>query len=250
MSDNSEKTVLTETPKIFGDAQPAPEVKNSLKIPEELTSLIGEGKKYKDVETALLSIPHAQEHIENLVRTQAELREDLAKRTAAEEILQRIEDRTNSTLPQGEGGEKVQPADVEKMLDSLLSKRKEKETYANNVSKVEKEMIAKYGEKAHEVTKAKALELGLSLEELQNLAGRSPQAFMSNFSTLPSQEVNQDKSSTKQADLSGGNNKEKNFSYYQELKKADINRYYSPAVQREMFEAAKKAKSEGRNFYS
>ena len=77
---------MSET--IFDQATPDVVETQQNAIPTELAEFVGEGKKYQTVEDALKSIPHAQSHIQKLEEEMKQAREELAKRKAAEELLE------------------------------------------------------------------------------------------------------------------------------------------------------------------
>src|SRR5512139_770657 len=59
----------------------------SSQLPQELAELVGDGKKYKSVDDALKSVPHAQKHIQTLEEENARIKAELDKRRTAEELL-------------------------------------------------------------------------------------------------------------------------------------------------------------------
>lgn len=240
---------MTE-PKIFGETPPI-EVPNeasdkgSLGIPAELQALIGEGKKYRDAETALKSIPHAQEHISSLEKTLEELRSDLAKREATETLLKRLEEKGEALGSLNEESSTLSQDSVEKIVESVVSKRENRGKFLGNIDRVQTAMIAKYGEKAPEKVLEIAKTVGLSVKELEELAGRAPEAFMKFFEGSSAIETVTDKSTLKETSSQDTSGK-KNFEYYQKIRRENPTAYYSAAMQREVHETAKKM---GQDFY-
>lgn len=212
-------------------------------IPAELASLVGEGKKYKDIPAALSSISPAQEHIKNLESSLKELREDLAKRETTEELLTRLEKKASENASQETPALSTQDLEglVTKVLDSKVSaKRRE-----DNISLVDTEMKKVYGEKATETLVAKARELSLSVKEMEALAAKSPQAFLAMFRTA-STTTSTDRTSSLNTEGVAPVSGEKNFAHFQKLRKENPTLYYSPATQQEMH---RKAKEQGSRFY-
>lgn len=157
-------------------------------VPEELKELIGEGKKYKTVDDALRSVPHAQQHISTLEQQMEDLNKEVARRRAAEEILeevrnQRGQEQPAATTPDASpASEKDVEQLVESMLDRRLTAREQEASVKQNQQSVVSGLTEKYGEKAEEVYTQKAEELGVPVSFLDDIAAKSPQAVLAYFS--------------------------------------------------------------------
>lgn len=151
------------------------EPSNTITIPTELDEMVGEGKKYASVEEALKSVPHAQSHIQKLEEEAKQLREELAKRKAAEELLDEFKSQAN----RGETkSTTLDPNELAKIVENALSSREVQKVEQNNISKVVAAFNEKFGEKGPEQYKKIAEESGLPLEYLNKLAATSPQAVL------------------------------------------------------------------------
>lgn len=153
--------------------QVTPEIEEQ--VPEVVTELVGSDKKYKSVEDALKSIPHAQSHIQKLEEEAAQLREELAKRKSTEELLDELK---TTGLP-----EKTPPATFDseslvKAVEGVLSQREIQAKAKQNVESVIAAFNTQYGEKGPEMYKKVAEESGLHLASLNNLAANSPAAVL------------------------------------------------------------------------
>lgn len=148
-------------------------------VPQELVELVGEGKKYKSVEDALKSVPHAQSHIQKLEEEAKMLKEELAKRKAAEELL---EDMRNGFVQDNGQQAKVElnPEIVEQTVASILAKKEAQSKAQTNVAKVVSSFEQEFGdkEKAQEMYLKVAEESGLSIQDLNRLAATSPEAVL------------------------------------------------------------------------
>jgi len=234
----------TETPTVFGKSAPeTPEVTPALSIPTELSDLIGEGKKYKDLNAALASIPHAQEHIKSVETSLKELREDLAKRATAEELLDQLEKKSKEKSPDAPP---ISIQDLEGLVSKTLASTVAKQQQEKNILSVDAEIRKVYGEKSEEAVANKAKELGLSIKEMEGLAAKSPQAFLAFFKT-PDMQPSADKTSTLNTEGLVPKSDEKNFAYYQKVRKENPTAYYSPSFQQEMH---RRAKELGSKFYT
>lgn len=144
-------------------------------LPDPLKELIGEGKKYASVDKALESIPHAQTHIQRLEQELREVREKLAGAKAQDEVLETVEALLRA--------EKATPAPltldenaIDSVLDRKLAEREQRAAEQRNVNSVKNALKEKYGEKAKEVYEARAKELGVNVEFLNDVVRRSPRA--------------------------------------------------------------------------
>lgn len=220
----------------------------SLTLPDGVEELIGEGKKYKSLEDALKSIPHAQTHISSLEREMAELREDLAKRLSAEEVLKKIQERDKA--PEKENTTPTLDTDTLKNLVKDTYKEMTAEEKARaNVLKVDGKMKEVYGDKAREIIATKAEELGVTVDFLASTAATSPQGFfklvgLEDKKAAPTNterhgSVNTETLNTETAE-------QYTYKWFQKLRKENPREYYKPDVQRLLH---KKAAEMGDAFY-
>lgn len=146
-------------------------------IPQALMDLVGEGKKYKTVEEAINSIPHAQNHIATLTNDIATIKSELEKRKTAEELLEDIRkttQQTQNTTAAVEVNHDVVSEIVRKQLaDSAIATQQ-----ANNTALVVNTFKETYGDKAKEVFNQLAVENGMNVTQLEALVATSPQAVL------------------------------------------------------------------------
>lgn len=165
------------------DGVTAPEVvpatPSTVALPTEVAELVGEGKKYRTAEDALKALPHAQGHIKTLEEEAKQLREELAKRKTAEELLEEF--KVSGVL----GGNRQEPAvtpsvDVEQVVASVLAKKEAATTAQRNISVVVNTFTEAFGDKTkgEEMYNKVAEESGLSVAALNQLAATSPEAVM------------------------------------------------------------------------
>jgi len=160
---------------------PDASAKPTLTLPPELEELIGEGKKYSNLEAALKSIPHAQKHIKQLEEETADLR---ARKVDVEEILANMSKGSTS-------GDETTQIDENTVADRVIAKLTAKDqeaVKANNLQLASDTLATKVGgiDAAAKLIVAKAKELGLAPTDLQRLAEKSPTAFLAYFNeTLP-----------------------------------------------------------------
>lgn len=165
------------------DGVTAPEVvpatPSTVALPTEVAELVGEGKKYRTAEDALKALPHAQGHIKTLEEEAKQLREELAKRKTAEELLEEF--KVSGVL----GGNRQEPAvtprvDVEQVVASVLAKKEAATTAQKNISVVVNTFTEAFGDKTkgEEMYNKVAEESGLSVAALNQLAATSPEAVL------------------------------------------------------------------------
>ncbi len=161
---------------IFDQGTPAEVVTASVApvVPHELADLVGDGKKYKTVDEALKSVPHAQKHISTLEEEMNKLKEELAKRRAVEELLDEVKSGIQGTSTQ------VAPEfNQDKVVETVTQLIEARQRAGTNVSKVVNAFNEKFGQEiGPEEYKKLAQETGISLAQLNQLAATSPDAVL------------------------------------------------------------------------
>ena len=71
----------------------------------------------------------------------------------------------------------VNPQDLAQLVNQVLEQKQQETMLQKNIREAEEAFISKYGDKAPEVLRQKASELGMTIEQLQQIAANSPQAF-------------------------------------------------------------------------
>lgn len=213
-------------------------------------TLVGDGKKYRDVNDLAKAYVNADTHIE-------ELRRDLAQARAERDAEKNRQPNASEQQPQANQPivEPVQPQSKEDLRTQLREELKnltQEQTFENNVETTAQKLIDHYGDstKANLAVKERARELGVSVDWLRDSAARTPAAFYTLMRIDPSQQA-QDRStpspkSEMRTNISHNPNV-KNFEYYRNLKKENKALYYSVNVQQEM---QKQAKDLGDAFYT
>lgn len=238
------QSATTDAPQsLQGDTQqqqPSP----SLPIPEEAADFIGEGKKYKDVTTALAALAPAQNHIKALEDEMAEIRAELAKRKSVEDAVGSLMDSTKEQQADTPATG-LDESTVDKLIDERLKAKTLKETSEANEAKVVAALSSKFKDKAQEMYVAKAQELGMSITDLNTLVHKSPQAALNLFgiTTTQTQSNASMSSSLNSVALDNDTNRVgKGYAYYKELRKTNPRMYTKlyPQMQAEALEAERK----------
>lgn len=222
---------------------------------------VGPGKKYASVEEMARANIYAQEHISSLEKTKSELLEDLTKRNSLAQLVDKLSTTVNTsqttspvaTPAQDRTVDKVQAADLESLIaekiQSVFSNKEKQE----NASSVAKTLSAKFGDKAEEMYRVKAAELGLTIQMLNDLSMTSPKAVLAYFGSDLTSTLNPTTTHAKvsteafsSASTSNGDPKPGTYAYYQKIRRENPSAYYSPKTQIEMHDQAVKL---GQDFY-
>lgn len=170
MSDNT--PFDPSTPEDLNSNTPAP----NFQIPTEAVDFVGDGKKYKSVEDALKSVPHAQSHIQTLETELANVKEELSKRKTAEELLDQIKAgiQPEHTTPV----DSFDPSTIYQVVEQTLEAKERAKAARSNADSVVNKFTAKYGDKAESAYIALAQESGMTVQQLNVLAANSPSVVL------------------------------------------------------------------------
>jgi hypothetical protein len=212
--------------------------------------LVGDGKKFKDIEALAKGKLEADRHISEITKTLDELRADLAKQDYAKNLLEQIskgsetgaEQPTPVTTSSSNTENTTQSAsDFEALVEKVITAKEKSKTASQNISVVGEEMQKQYGDKTADVLKAKSLELNMSLDRLKEIAAESPTAF---FQLIGVKKMGEKTSTstgvTTQSTIRSENfnsySQDRTFEYYQKLRKENRSLYYSPKIQNTMLQ--------------
>lgn len=139
--------------------------------------------KYKTIEEALIGLKNAQEYIPTLKQTLSQKEQELAdaKRKAdeVEELKRVVQELTagKQSTPTGESPA-ITPQQVAELVEQALEKKQTQAQQSANVSTVLTATQQAFGDKAEEVFYSRASELGLSKQEINALAAKSPKVVL------------------------------------------------------------------------
>lgn len=207
-----------------------------------LAELIGEGKKYANEAAALASIIPAQKHITTLEAEAADLRAKAESGATVQSVLDAIKSGQQVAPVAGnENAALTEPQDVSKLVTDILNEREQVGAAKANELKVDAEMTKRFGTKSEETMVAKAQELNMSVANMQELAQRSPDAFLAFFPT--GQQENGGPTSVT-SDVNTGQLEQNNNlqagtkAFYDNLRRTNRKEFMSPAVQKQMMKDA------------
>jgi len=141
--------------------------------------------KFSDVATALGSIPHANQHIQNIESDNASLKEQLATAVAAKELLAK----QLGTQPAPAIG--MTPEEVAEISRQTMDSVNQANSEAANVASVNAKFSELYGGKAVEEMSKIAQQSGMSVQAVKELAKTSPNAVfrLAGINVTPSTQV-------------------------------------------------------------
>lgn len=211
-----------------------------------VTQLVGEGKKFKDIEALAKGKMEADRHIGEITKTLDELRAELAKQDYAKSLLEQMnkgsETRQDEPPPNTSSSSNTEnttqsASDIESLVEKVITEKERNRTVAQNLSVVSEEMEKQFGEKAASILKAKSQELNMTLDRLKEIAAESPTAFFQlvGVSNKKPQAPTAPQSSIRSETFSS-NSQDRDFDYYQKLRKENRSLYYSPKVQNMMLQ--------------
>ncbi len=210
-----------------------------------LAKLVKErGENWSDPEVIAKGKLEADVHISNLEQQLAELREDLDKKSYTAAVEASLQNRASSANSNPAGNDHGNDADpdtngeagesLESLVEQTLQKRDAAEKVKRNLEAVEASLIQSFGTEAVSKVRDRAKELGMSVDRLREVAEESPNAFLSLVGQPPLMQRNADTSSTKNSIASFNGSSNRDFQYYQNLRRSNPKQYYSPSIQNEM----------------
>lgn len=208
-------------------------------VPEYLSNLVGEGKKYGSLEAAYKSIPNAQDHIARLEQENADLRSQTQQAQDLQEVIERNLGQHEQQYSAQQEQPSYDPDNIAALIDDRMNARSAQEKAKANILSADQAMRSKFGDQAHKQLLAKAAELGVGVDFLQQTAQQSPKAFLQLFGlsdkTQPVTPMSVQSSVNTEA--MGNYNRPVQpgtRAYYDNLRRTNRSQYYNPKVQAQM----------------
>lgn len=168
---------------------------NDNELDAELLAMVGENKKYGSVEAALKSIKPAQDHIAVLEAEARQLRErlkELEDKTYADQVKAALKDEDSQPAAVTNTNTEV---DINTLVKNSVNKvlsQAEAERQAKSKQKVVIDAAIKnWGADAESNLYSKALELGLSSNQINELSATSPEAALKLLGLEPAKPLSQ-----------------------------------------------------------
>lgn len=212
-----------------------------------LAILVGEGRKYRNVEDLAKAYMSADEFIERMKGENATLRDELAKAKTIDDVLKQLKappsetpaDKGEKTSPQG-----LSATEVAAIVRREMTGAETERTRQANLVKADAAMKKIFGEKAKEAFDKEA-DTPEKRQALMQLASVAPEKFIALFAPAQNAAGSQVDGSTSvnTAALNGGMASGRDADpsckeFYDNLRRKEPAKYYSHTVQLQMNKAA------------
>jgi len=229
---------------IFDKVDPS-ELNHSEEDRNYLEELVGEGRKFKSPEDLAKGKFYADQAIDVLKQRLQEAQNELQNRKSLEDFMTEMKTLKTPVEPEyrvSPDAPKPVEVDIESQFEQLFAKREAKQRMESNRDKVTRVLNDHFGDQAKVAINRKAQELGMSLQDLQDLAFRSPNAL---FNLLGVSEVPRDRAApTVPVSTTAGpygsqvNTGARGKKYYDNLKKTNPALYNHPDTLGQMMKDA------------
>ena len=207
------------------------------------------GENWRDPETLAKGKLEADGYIKNLEDQLANMREDIKKQDYQSEILTQLQNKATETsavkteVPNNNTSVNTQDTtgvvneeDLKSLVEKTLNQRELQAKVQTNLQFVDKELEGSFGTEAKAQIERKAAELGMSIDRLRDIAAESPNAFFALIGENKRPTEPMISGSVRTEGVSMQPSTERNFGYYQKLRRDNRNLYYSAKTQQQMFE--------------
>lgn len=222
--------------------------------PEDYVSKIVQekGEQWSDPQVLAKGYDSAQSYIKDLERQTAELREDLSKQDYAGQLLKELRSGqampsagepvrsasdTDSGVSEGNTTSALSEDDLKKLINQTLTQNERDNTKKQNLDQADKRLTELFGTEVEAEMDKRSREVGMSREQLINIAAESPNAFFK----LIGEDKPQTPNPVRQGSLNtaaGFNDRapERDWSFYQKMRRENPREYYRPETQRKLLE--------------
>jgi DNA polymerase III alpha subunit (gram-positive type) len=207
------------------------------------------GENWKDPEVLAKGKLEADGYIKTLEDQLAQMREDMKKQDYQAQILEQLQNKAtestavNNEVPNNNGDintqnttASVDEETLKSLVEQTLTQREKDNTVQQNLSQVDKELESSFGTEAAATVQKKAQELGMSMDRLRDIAAESPSAFFTLIGQPQKTFSPMVQGSVRTEGVNMQASAERDWSYYQKLRRENRNLYYSPKVQQQMFQ--------------
>jgi hypothetical protein len=216
------------------------------------------GDKWSDPEVIAKGKVEADAYISDLEAQLAQMREDLGKQDYASQLLDQLQKKaptttdgkpvapntnkndTSGTDTGGHTNPAVSENDLKSLVEKALTEREAKATVDQNLGVVMKHLNDSYGTEANATVKKKADELGISLDRMEEIAKESPTAFFALIGDTKKPLRSMTSGSIRTDGVDYQTTGDRDWNYYQNLRRENKSLYYSTKVQRQLMEDKKR----------
>ena len=217
-----------------------------------LEDLVGEGKKFKDIQALAKGKAYSDATIDILTKKLDDLRTDylkLREENTAQAKLQEYIDRLEK-LPEerervamepeakGNKSDGLKLEDIESLFESKIEQREAASRERQNFEIVQNKLKERYGDNSSKFLTEQMQNLGLSREDINQMARKQPNVLIKalGLDQTPSNETFRapPQSSRRSDTFSPTAGQKRTWSYYQELKKTNPRLYHDPQTNIQM----------------
>lgn len=208
------------------------------------------GENWRDPETLAKGKLEADGYIKNLEDQLVQMREDMKKQDYQADLLAQLQNKATetTTVNNGESNNNngsidtqnttgvVDEDTLKSLVEKTLTQREKNSTLQQNLSQVDKELESSFGTEAAATVQKKAEELGMSMDRLRDIASESPSAFFTLIGQPEKTFSPMVQGSVRTEGVNMQASADRNWSYYQSLRRENPNQYYSPKIQQQLIQ--------------
>jgi hypothetical protein len=213
--------------------------------------LVGPAAKFKDNEALAKGKWYSDQMIEIQNKRMDQMREQILSKDAElkaakrlEEILDQLDKKASTPIEEPkvdvrDNRPAISPEDIDERVAKKIAEAKSADRAQENFNTVMSKLKERYGTSYRDVLVNKTEELGLTADDINTLARKSPSAFFRTMGLdqMPQIPPNQSPPRSTTQFAPQGTPK-KTWTYYQKLYKDNPKLYYDPKITNEMVQAA------------
>ena len=207
------------------------------------------GENWKDPETLAKGKLEADGYITTLEEQLTQMREDMKKQDYQSQLLEQLQTKATDTAAVNTGEPNkdnngdvdtqnttaaVNEDDLKSLVEKTLTQRDKDAAVKHNLSQVDQELDKSYGTEAASVVQKKAQELGMSMDRLRDIASESPNAFFTLIGEPQKSFTPMVQGSVRTEGVNMQASTQRDWSYYQKMRRENPNEYYSPKLQQQL----------------
>ena len=225
-----------------------PSVEDQVK--SALDQLVGDGKKFKTEEDLAKGKLESDRFIERVLEEQKGMRETIAElqeklvraetKGEVDDLRRQLSERNAEQESKEETPSSLTQDDLDSLIEARITERETRASAKANVDQTNDALVTHYGdpEKASTAVQSRLKELGLSLEDLTSMAAKSPSAALSLVYGADGQKRPEELSLQSTANVPPRETPKDSKAAFDELRRKDPKRYWSPEVQNRIFQLA------------
>lgn len=211
-----------------------------------LEELVGENKKFKDLEALARGKFESDNYIQILERRLDDMREDQLQlrqnsdsRATLEQLIEQVK-QLNSTNPQADNINQqptLKITDVEELVSTRISQHETSKIETENFRTVESKLKDRYGANYKDILKDQIRDLGLTPEYVNEMARKFPKAIIKTLGLDEAPRQNTFEGpprSNQRTDGFSPKVQKRTWSYYQKMRKENPTLYNNPQTAKQM----------------